>query len=510
VMADNNADGVSREETDWDSIDWAYHEKVVRRLQERIVKATKEGNKDKVHDLTRLLTHSHSGKLIAIKRVTENDGSKTPGVDKVTWQHRRSKEMAVALLNQRGYKPQPLRRVYIPKSNGKMRPLGIPTMLDRAMQALYLLALDPIAETTADHHSYGFRIGRSCADAIEQCFNLLHSGKDRWILEGDIKGCFDNISHDWMMEHIPLERPILRKWLECGYMERNVFTETKEGTPQGGIISPVLANLTLDGLEALLREHLPGQATGSKARVHLVRYADDFVITARSKELLESQVRPLVAEFLRERGLELSLEKTKITHLRDGFDFLGQNIRAYRNKTIVQPSKKNIAAFLHKIRTLIKANAQATPANLVRLLNPKIRGWANYHRHACSKRTFSSVDSAIFRCLMAWATRRHSRDKKNLHWIVDKYFGTQGNRGWWFFGDDRDRKGQSERIWLLHAASIPIVRHLKVKSVAHPYDPAWYDYWRSRKRNRSARSANTGMQLALDLSVRTPRPVWGV
>lgn len=234
MMADKNADGVSREQIDWDTIDWEYHEKVVRRLQERIVKATEEGNWDRVHDLSRLLTRSRSGKLLAIKRVTDNDGSKTPGVDKVTWEHSRSKEMAVALLDQRGYSPQPLRRTYIPKSNGKMRPLGIPTMLDRAMQALYLLALDPIAETVADPNSYGFRLGRSCADAIEQCFILLSGGRDRCILEGDIKGCFDHISQEWMEEYIPMERLILRKFLKCGYLERNVFTETQEGTPQGG------------------------------------------------------------------------------------------------------------------------------------------------------------------------------------------------------------------------------------------------------------------------------------
>lgn len=500
-MADNNADGVFRDQIDWETIKWDYHERVVRRLQERIVKATKDGNPSKVNDLARLLTRSRSGKLLAVKRVTENDGSKTPGVDKITWEHRRSREMAVALLKQRGYNPQPLRRIHIPKSNGKLRPLGIPTMLDRAMQALYLLALDPIAETVADRHSYGFRIGRSCADAMEQCFKLLRGGKDRWVLEGDIKGCFDNIDHEWLMEHIPMERSILRKWLKCGYLERNVFTETREGTPQGGIISPVLANLTLDGLEPLLRIHFPvrgiGGSRGRAACVNMVRYADDFVITASSKELLESRVRPLVAEFLRERGLELSVEKTKITRTGDGFDFLGQNVRAFKGKTIIQPSKKNITAFVEKIGKLIKANAQATAANLVGQLNPKIRGWANYHRHACSKRTFSYVDSMIHGRLMAWAKRRHRRDKKNSRWIVEKYFGTHGNRRWWFFGD-ANRKGAPERNWLLHAASIPIVRHLKVKADAHPYDPEWTDYWRKRKTNRARKPFTQGIQLAFE------------
>jgi len=267
-------------------------------------------------------------------------------------------------------------------------------------------------------------------------------------------------------------------------------------------------------MESLLRKHFPvrgpGCTVGKKACVNLVLYADDFVITASSKELLESQVLPLVAEYLRKRGLELSLEKTKITHLRDGFDFLGQNIRAFGDRTIIQPSKKNIAAFLSKIRKLIKANAAIAPAALVRMLNPKIRGWANYHRHACSKRAFSYVDSQIFKCLMAWARRRHKRDGKNRHWIVDKHFGSQGNRRWWFFGDDETQKGACERLWLLHAASTPIVRHLKVRSDAHPYAPECKEYWENRKRKAPYSLPDQGNRIAFNYTVRPPRPDWGV
>jgi len=208
VMAKKSADAVSREPIDWESIDWAYHEDVVRRLQARIVKATEGSNWRKVKTLQRLLTHSHSAKLLAVKRVTENDGGKTPGVDKIVWQSPKSKEMAVTLLRPRGYEPQPLRRILIPKPNGKMRPLGIPTMLDRAMQALHLMALDPIAETMGDPNSYGFRIGRSCADAIQQCCLLLSGARDRWILEGDIKSCFDKINHTWLRHAVAT--PIVR------------------------------------------------------------------------------------------------------------------------------------------------------------------------------------------------------------------------------------------------------------------------------------------------------------
>jgi RNA-directed DNA polymerase len=469
---------------DWQAIDWPAVEASVRRLQQRIVKAVQEGRWGKVKALQRLLTHSHYGKLLAVRRVTQNSGSKTAGVDRITWRNPRSKEDAVMSLTARGYRPKPLRRIYIPKSNGKMRPLGIPTMHDRAMQALYLLALEPIAETLADPNSYGFRKGRSCADAIEQCHMLLAGARDRWILEADIKSCFDKISHDWLLAHIPTESVILRKWLTCGYMEKDAFHATNEGTPQGGIISPVLANMTLDGLESRLRNEFPtegpGCGQGRKARVNMVRYADDFVVTASSRELLETRVRPLVQEFLAERGLELSVEKTSIVRITDGFDFLGQNVRAYGRKTLVTPDKKRVKSFLDSIRELVKRNAQTPADKLIALLNPKIRGWANYHRHACSKETFCHVDTAIFRALWQWARRRHRYPHKNRRWIADRYFGTVGNRSWRFFGDERTKGSKTVRHWLCLAGRTPIVRHIKVKAAANPYDPAWNSYFQAR------------------------------
>ena len=304
-----------------------------------------EGRWGKVKSLQHLLTHSFSGKATAVKRVTENQGKETPGVDKVTWSTPKSKSQAVMSLRQKGYKPQPLKRVYIPKANGKKRPLGIPTMKDRAMQALYLLALDPIAETVADMSSYGFRKERSCADAIAGCFDALRKRvSPQWILEGDIKGCFDNISHKWIIDNIPTDKLILRKWLKAGFIENNSLFPTEAGTPQGGIISPVLANMTLDGLETLLNAKF--KRTGNKTRfnpmVHLVRYADDFVITGSTKELLENEIKPLVEEFLASRGLVLSQKKTRITHIEEGFDFLGQNVRKYNGKLLIKPSKKNV------------------------------------------------------------------------------------------------------------------------------------------------------------------------
>jgi len=474
----------SRADLHWHTINWRAVHESVRRLQARIVKATQEQRWGKVRALQHLLTHSFSGKALAVRRVTENQGKKTPGVDKVVWDTPEKKKQAVVEMKRRGYQPQPLRRVLIPKAGGRVRPLGIPTMKDRAMQALYLLALDPVAETVADPNSYGFRKARSCADAIEQCFTALCHRNPQWVLEGDIKSCFDNINHEWLLAHVPTDKVILRKWLKSGYMAEQVLYETEEGTPQGGIISPVLANLALDGLERRLRERYPatgkGSERGRQAGVHLIRYADDFIITGRTKELLEEEVKPLVESFLAERGLELSREKTSITHVTQGFDFLGQHVRKYdTGKLLIKPSKKNIKNFLGDIREVVRRARSQTAAELIRQLNPKIRGWANYHRHVVSKRIFSRVDGAIFNALWQWARRRHNR--KSRHWIKQKYFCRKQWRDWCFFGESKDEDGQPCKAWLYHAASLPIRRHVKVRSEANPYDRCWEEYFEKRE-----------------------------
>jgi len=253
-MTAGMAGAASHDDVDWRQIDWEAANRVVRRLQARIVKATQEGKWNKVQALQHLLTHSYSGKVIAVRRVTENQGKRTPGVDGVLWNTPDKKAQAVQELRQRGYRPQPLRRVRIPKTNGKTRMLGIPTMRDRAIQALYLLALDPVAETTADPNSYGFRKERSTADAIAQCFNALsHPSSAEWILDADITSCFDRISHHWLLSQVPMDKRILNGWLKAGVMEQRIVHPTVDGTPQGGIISPVFANLALDGLEDMLQ-----------------------------------------------------------------------------------------------------------------------------------------------------------------------------------------------------------------------------------------------------------------
>jgi len=475
----SSASATSRITDDFHAINWRKVNCNVRRLQARIVKATQEGRWGKVKALQHLLTHSFSGKALAVRRVTENSGKRTPGADRVLWSTPAAKIDAIHSLKQRGYKPQPLRRMYIPKSNGKLRPLGIPTMKDRAMQALYLLALDPVAETIADPNSYGFRTSRSTADAIGQCFITLGKGRSpQWILEADIKACFDNINHDWLLAHIPMDKAILRKWLKAGYLDRDILYPTNDGTPQGGIISPVLANLTLDGLEKEIKKKFSKTVEGDKKQcVNLIRYADDFVITGRSKELLEEQVRPVIETFLKERGLELSNEKTKIVHIEEGFDFLGQNIRKYNGRLFIKPSKKNIKAYLDKVRKIIKDNKSATPSNLIGLLNPVIRGWSLYHRHVVSKRTFAYTDWQIFKALWQWTIRRHPN--KSRYWVKGKYFPPRGGMNWVFSGE-RVRDGESYPATLFLTTSVPIKRHIKIKGEANPYDPHWETYFERR------------------------------
>lgn len=453
----------------------------MRRLQARIVKATQEKRWGKVKALQRLLTRSFSGKALAVKRVTENQGKRTPGVDGEIWSTPDDKQRGIKRLRQHGYRAQPLRRIYIPKSNGKgNRPLSIPTMLDRAMQALYLLALDPIAETTGDPNSYGFRKERSTADAMEQCFNVL--GKwfsAQWILEADIRSCFDTISHEWLERNIPLEKPILCQWLKAGFVDKGTSQPTVAGVPQGGIISPVIANLTLDGLETELRKRFPKHTQrGKAAKVNLVRFADDFIITGSSRQLLEEEVKPLLQAFLGKRGLVLSEHKTRITHIDTGFDFLGQNIRKYKGKALTKPSAENIQAFLAKVRAIIKANKTATAGHLILQLNPIIRGWLLFHRHAASKRTFCRVDDHIFRALWWWARRRHRSRAKE--WVRQKYFGGSCRRRWAFTGFVTGENGQQRQVWLASAAKVSIRRHTKVISKANPYDPQWEAYFEKR------------------------------
>jgi RNA-directed DNA polymerase len=459
---------------DWKSLPWDKIRQEVRSLQMRIAKAIKEKRYGKAKALQWILTHSYSAKLLAIKRVTTNKGHRTPGVDKKVWRTDQQKLAAISLLKRRGYKPQPLRRIYIKKKNGKLRPLSIPTILDRAFQALYMLALQPVAETCADKNSYGFREGRSCAEAIKQCFIVLAKRTSpAWALEGDIKSCFDEMSHPWMIKNILMDHRVLEQWLKAGFVENNRLFPTTAGTPQGGIASPVLANMTLDGLEGTIRASIDPKHD----QVNFLRYADDFIVTGRSKEILEQQVKPALSQFLAERGLKLSQEKTVITPITEGFNFLGQNVRKYGQKLLIKPSRQSVRSGLEKARQSIKSCRGKKAADLIRKLNPLWRGWANYHRHVVSKRRFGSVDYYVSGMLWRWARREHRN--KSAGWIRQRYFSADPKGA--FSIRTQDRKGKEIGLKVYRLAQTIIEHHIKVRAAANPYDPEFIEYFEKRR-----------------------------
>lgn len=473
------------QQASWDGIDWTRCELAVRKLQARIVKAQKEGRHGKVKALQWTLTHSFAAKALAVKRVTSNSGSNTAGVDKVTWETPQTKYQAIWELKRRGYQPKPLRRIHIKKSNGKLRPLGIPTMKDRAMQALYLMALEPVAETTGDTHSYGFRKERCTMDAVRQCHNVLcKEYSPKWILECDIKGCFDHISHEWLLNHIPMDKVMLRKWLKCGYVFNKNLFPTEEGTPQGGIISPTLANMTLDGLQGILAERYKRRTIKGEhysPMVNLVRYADDFIITSENREVLETEIKPLVADFLAERGLTLSEEKTVITNIEDGFDFLGFNIRKFKKQLLTKPSKKAQKNFCDKIRKKIKSNKGCRQESLIRMLNPMIKGWGNYYRYGATRDAFHHVDNQIFNALWQWAKRRHS--KKGKHWISDRYWHELRGKKWQFVSFFHRPNGDEDSLSLVKLTeSFHFLRYSQIKGSANPFDAEDRLYFNKREK----------------------------
>lgn len=480
-MDATSCDVVPHHWENWHAIDWRTCYQRVRRLQNRIAKATQLGHHRQASRLQRLLQRSTSAKAVAVRRVTENRGRKTPGVDGITWSTPATKLEALKTLCPKGYRPKPLRRIHIPKPNGGKRPLGIPAMRDRAMQALYLLSVEPIAETQADPNSYGFRPERSTTDAIVQVSNALNrKHSPEWVLDADIQGCFDNISHDWMSANIPLDSVIVRRWLKAGFVEKGRLFPTRAGTPQGGVISPVLANLVLDGLEAGLKDLLP-----RRAKLNVIRYADDFVVTAADKATLTTKVIPWIRQFLKERGLTLSAKKTRVVHVTEGFDFLGWNVRKFGAHLMVSPSKANVKTFYWKIASLLRKLRGSSQTDVIEALTPVIRGWANYHRSQMASRTFAKLDHRIFQLLWRWAVRRHPN--KGRRWIRRRYFQTINGRQWVF---------TDGHLTLLRLSQVTIRRHVKIKADANPHDPEWAEYFDKRKRDRMLQSIRGREELA--------------
>ena len=451
----------------------------------------------------KLMLRSYSNLLLAVRRATvENRGRKTAGIDGQTATTPAERVKLVRdMLDHNLWEAQPVRRIYIAKANGKQRPLGIPTIRNRVGQAIAKNALEPSWEARFEANSYGFRPGRSCRDAIQQTWIRLQKGKDTWVLDADIKGAYDNISHESILKaigEIP-GRGLIKQWLKAGYVEAEVFHPTESGTSQGAIISPLLANIALDGMEALVGSHktvktyrCTRQATGetyikkkSLGRYGFVRFADDFIVTATSRQDIEA-ITPIIQQWLAERGLRLNADKTQVVHIEQGFNFLGFNVRQFGGSCLTVPQKEKVGAFLREIRAWLKAHPTITQEAVIAHLNPIIRGWGNYYRHGTSQRAFSYADHEIFKALWKWALRRHSKrvgkqKGKGKDWVRRKYFKPANGRKWSFATMTRDRRGKQKHIALCQLARIPITRHVKVKGPASPDDPTLARYWYHRQ-----------------------------
>ena len=473
----------------WDAVDWRRAEQDVRRLRQRIFAASKAGDLKKVRNLQRLMLRSRANALVSVRRVTEhNAGRLTAGVDGkvVVGSRAKSEWVDWAQLRCRSWTAKPVRRVYLPKANGKRRPIGIPVVGDRILQALALSALEPEWEARFEPKTYGFRPSRGCHDAIEAIFNTV-SGKNprrRWILDADLAAAFDRLDHDHILSQIGMfpARKLVGQWLKAGVVEHEWFTPTEEGVPQGGVISPVLLNVALHGME---------QAAGVRYRTvgvnadrvvpgspMLVKYADDLVAMCESREQAE-QVKTRLAAWLAPRGLVFNESKTRVVRLEEGFEFLGMHIRRYRNgKLLIKPSKAAVQRFRKRLTTEMRSLRGANAHAVVRRLNPIIRGWSAYYRTVVSKKAFVHLDTHMWKLVMSWAKRRHPN--KSGRWVVDRYFGAfhKTRRDRWIFGD------RDSGAFLAKFAWTRIVRHQVVKGWASPDDPALADYWAARRRRR--------------------------
>jgi len=490
---------------DWNSIDWKQAVQFVRKLRQEIFRATREGDLKKVRTLQRIMLRSYENRVLSVRRVSQtNRGKNTPGVDKVVLKTPEARGKLVDRLGEyEPWKPLPAKRVYIPKANGKERPLGIPVIMDRALQAIVKNALEPFWEAKFEDSSYGFRPGRSAHDALQRIFNLASAkGNRRIILDADIKGAFDNIGHEKLMEAIGNfpARELIRQWLKAGYLEGGVYHDTTSGTPQGGVISPLLANIAFHGMEEALGIKFiirKDKNYGSELHhnsVGLVRYADDFLVFCHTREEAEEAKRKLEIWF-KERGLAFSEEKTRITDLDEGFDFLGFNVRQYpvsNSKTgyrlLMRPSRKAMKEHARKLKELFRECHGHSADHLCKKANPVIRGWAGYFRVGVSARAFEKLDNYLFKLQWRWIKRQHPT--KSARWRRKKYWGQVRSESAAIW----DFKGQTKHM--RDHAWTPIKRHVMVQRWACWDDPDMEKYWELRKMQEAVNSL-TPFQLVI-------------
>lgn len=486
----DTVNGPRDEGLEWDAIWWRPVEDDVRRLRRRIFKASQEGDLKRVRNLQKLMLRSRSNTLVSVRRVTQhNAGRKTAGIDgEVVLTAPDRAALAVDLHRHTApWQAQPVKRVYIPKANGKQRPLGIPVLRDRVQQARVANALEPEWEARFEPRSYGFRPGRGCQDAIEAIYWTLkgHRSKRQWILDADLSAAFDRIDHDRLLDHLGTfpARGMVARWLVAGVIENGRFTPTEEGTPQGGVISPMLLNIAMHGMEqaagVTYARRDPKGAHVKRDSPVLVRYADDFVVICHTKDQA-TQVRHRLAGWLAPRGLAFNEDKTQIVHVDRGFDFLGCNIRRYDGKLLIKPSQAAVRRIRSRLAAEVCSLQGANAVAVIRRLNPIIRGWAGYYRSVVSKEVFSALDHYLWGRLYRWALRAHPN--KSKHWVADRYFGTfnKSRNDRWVFGD------RDSGIHLRQFAWTKIVRHKMVMGTASPDDPALDWYWASRRRKSYA------------------------